>query len=33
MVEITYRQAGDYLLPEIELDDVPAKSLTKYGLM
>ena len=33
MSGITYRQVGDYLLPEIELDDTPKEPLTKYGLM
>ena len=33
MVEIVYKQVGEYLLPEIELDDMPTKPLTKYGLM
>ncbi len=33
MAEIGYRQAGGYLLPEIELDDIPTGPITKYGLM
>ena len=33
MAEITYRQAGDYLIPNIELDDAPKEPLSKYSLM
>ncbi|MDL2263063.1 TnpV protein [Synergistaceae bacterium OttesenSCG-928-I11] len=33
MMEIEYVQAGDYLIPAIELDDVPTKPLGKYALM
>ena len=32
-MEIEYMQAGDYLIPAIELDDVPLKPLGKYALM
>ena len=33
-MEITYRQAGDYLFPNITLSDPPgAKPLGHYGLM
>ena len=31
--EITYRQEGDYLLPEIELNVMMEKPLGKYGRM
>ena len=31
--EITYRQEGDYLLPEIELSVTTEKPLGKYGRM
>lgn len=30
---ITYRKSGDYLLPDMGLDDQPAVPLTKYGRM
>ena len=33
MAEITYKQVGDYLIPDIELDDAPREPLSKYGLI
>ena len=30
---ITYHKSGDYLLPDLGLDDQPAVPLTKYGWM
>ena len=32
-MNITYHQNGDYLLPDLTLDDQPAAPLTKYGWM
>lgn len=32
-MNITYHQNGDYLLPDLTLDDQPAAPLTKYGRM
>ena len=32
-MNINYHQNGDYLLPDLTLDDQPAASLTKYGWM
>ena len=32
-MNITYHQSGDYLLPDLTLDDRPAAPLTKYGRM
>jgi hypothetical protein len=32
MPEITYRWEGDYLVPDLEVEETP-RSLTKYGLM
>lgn len=33
MIEITYTQAGDYLIPNLTLPETPAFSLGKYGMM
>lgn len=33
MSELTYRQNGDYLLPDLGLTDAEQKPLGKYGLM
>ena len=30
---LTYTQAGDYLIPNLALDDQPSRPLGKYGLM
>ena len=32
-MNITYRQNGDYLLPDLTLDNQPTAPLTKYGRM
>ena len=32
-MSITYHQIGDYMLPDLTLDDHPAAPLTKYGRM
>lgn len=32
-MNITYHQNGDYLLPDLTLDDQPAAPFTKYGRM
>ena len=32
-MNITYHRNGDYLLPDLTLDDQPAAPLTKYGRM
>jgi len=32
-IELTYKQVGDVLLPELELPEQPDRSLGKYGLM
>ena len=33
MSELTYRQNGDYLLPDLGLTDAEQKPLGKYGMM
>jgi hypothetical protein len=33
MMELEYVQAGDYLIPALELGETPDKPLGKYGLM
>ena len=30
---MTYQKNGDYLIPEIQMDEQPEETLTKYGLM
>lgn len=32
-IELSYRQVGDVLLPELELPEQPDRNLGKYGLM
>ena len=32
MPEITYRWEGDYLIPDLEAEEIP-RSLTKYGML
>lgn len=32
-MELYYRQNGDYLIPDIEMDDQPAGMIGKYGRM
>ncbi len=32
-IELTYRQEGDYLVPNLELDEQPDRPLNKYGRM
>ena len=32
-MELTYRQNGDYLIPEIVMDEQPTESIGKYGMM
>lgn len=33
MAELTYRQAGDYLIPDIQLEEMEDRPLGKYGRM
>jgi len=33
MMEIAYKKAGDYLIPDLKLPDQPEKPLGKYGRM
>ena len=33
MMKISYKQAGDYLIPDLKLPDQPEKPLGKYGRM
>jgi hypothetical protein len=33
MEELTYKQNGDYLIPDIEMDTQPTESISKYGMM
>lgn len=33
MAELTYRQAGDYLIPDIQLEETENRPLGKYGRM
>ena len=32
-MELSYRQSGDYLIPNIKMDDQPAGMIGKYGRM
>lgn len=32
-MEITYRQEGDYLIPNLEMPEEPEETLTKYGML
>lgn len=32
-MELTYRQEGDYLVPDIEMDEQPEGELRKFGLL
>ena len=32
-MELTYRQNGDYLIPDIEMDTQPTEQIGKYGMM
>jgi hypothetical protein len=32
-MELTYRQEGDYLIPNLEMDPEPEETLTKYGML
>ena len=32
-MELSYRQNGDYLIPDIEMDEQPTESIGKYGMM
>jgi predicted methyltransferase MtxX (methanogen marker protein 4) len=32
-MEMTYRQEGDYLIPNLEMDPEPEEALTKYGML
>ena len=32
-MELSYRQNGDYLIPDIEMDEQPREIIGKYGLM
>ena len=32
-MELAYRQNGDYLIPDIEMDTQPTESIGKYGRM
>ena len=32
-MELSYRQNGDYLIPDIKMDDQPAGMIGKYGRM
>ena len=32
-MELTYRQEGDYLIPNLTIDEEPEQEMTKYGLM
>ncbi|MFI3325992.1 MAG: TnpV protein [Clostridia bacterium] len=32
-MELTYRQEGDYLVPNLELDEQPTQAIGKYGNM
>ena len=33
MAELTYRQEGDYLIPNLVLDEEPERELNRYGRM
>ena len=32
-MELNYRQNGDYLIPDIEMDEQPKEQIGKYGMM
>ncbi|MDD3400368.1 MAG: TnpV protein [Eubacteriales bacterium] len=32
-MELNYRQNGDYLIPDIEMDEQPTEQIGKYGMM
>ena len=32
-MELSYRQNGDYLIPDIEMDEQPTEVIGKYGMM
>ena len=32
-MELSYRQNGDYLIPDIEMDAQPTEAIGKYGMM
>ena len=32
-MELSYRQNGDYLIPDIEMDEQPREIIGKYGMM
>lgn len=32
-MELTYRQSGDYLIPNLEMDEQPTEGIGKYGRM
>ena len=32
-MEVNYRQNGDYLIPDIQMDEQPTESIGKYGRM
>ena len=32
-MELTFKQAGDYLIPDIEMDEQPTEHIGKYGMM
>ena len=32
-MELAYRQNGDYLIPDIEMDEQPKEQIGKYGMM
>ncbi|HWR18850.1 MAG TPA: TnpV protein [Clostridia bacterium] len=32
-MELTYKQNGDYLIPDLEMDTQPTESIGKYGMM
>ena len=33
MMNLTYEKNGDYLIPMLQMDELPEGTLTKYGLM
>ena len=33
IMELTYQKNGDYYIPNIKMDELPAEGLTKYGMM
>lgn len=32
-IKLNYRQEGDYMVPDLELDEQPARAMGKYGRM